>query len=127
MAARRRSFIAYQALPEIGDLMSDTVIDYMDIPDAHGLAPPPVPVVQPRLVSPPHPPSSAPVVLVIVIVVIVVVVVVGGGNNIFIVIQPHKFLNILSLVSTTLWRLTSPEWQKKSTNNGGRCGEGLDG
>lgn len=56
--------------------MSDKVIDYTDIPDPIGLAPPLVPVVLPKPVSlpPPPPPLSAPVV-------VIVVVVVGDGNN----------------------------------------------
>ncbi|KAG9064470.1 hypothetical protein KI688_003660 [Linnemannia hyalina] len=48
MAARRHASITYQPLPEIGDLMSDKVIDHTDIPDPIGLTPPPVPVVLPR-------------------------------------------------------------------------------
>lgn len=80
MAARRHASVAYQPLPEIGDLISDKVMDYTDIPEPIELIIPPVPVVLPRPVSlpPPPPPSSVPVAIIVVVVFDVFVA--GDGN-----------------------------------------------
>jgi hypothetical protein len=59
-------------LPEIGVLLSDEIVDFIDTPEPVTLAHPPV-------LPPPPPPPPAPVV--IVVVVVVVVVVAGDGAN----------------------------------------------